>query len=1389
MQNTRTQYRLVSICGRNCMCRLGVVIEFAKDTEYKDPIQTSVDLRQKLHVSTQGCHRICKRCKIHAPNTDQCRFAAETACVDLGLSQNLQKIRNTRTQYRLVSICGRNCMCRLRVVIEFAKDVKYTHPIQTSVDLRQKLHVSTQGCHRICKRYGIQGPNTDQCRFAAETACVDLGLSQNLQKMQNTRTQYRLVSICGRNCMCRLRVVIEFAKDAEYKAPNTDQCRFAAETACVDFCAPNTDQCDLRQKLSQNLQKMQNTSSQYRLVSICGRNCMCRLGVVIEFAKDAEYKDPIQTSVDLRQKLHVSTQGCHRICKRYGIQAPNTDQCRFAAETACVDLGLSQNLQKMQNTRTQYRLVSICGRNCMCRLRVVIEFAKDAEYKLPIQTSVDLRQKLHVSTWGCHRICKRYGIQGPNTDQCRFAAETACVDLGLSQNLQKMQNTSSQYRLVSICGRNCMCRLRVVIEFAKDAEYKLPIQTSVDLRQKLHVSIEFARNTRTQYRLVSICGRNCMCRLRVVIEFAKDAEYTHPIQTSVDLRQKLHVSTQGCHRICKRCRIQAPNTDQCRFAAETACVDLGLSQNLQKIRNTRTQYRLVSICGRNCMCRLRVVIECGMQKMRQKLHVSTQGCRRICKRCKIHAPNTDQCRFAAETACVDLGLSQNLQKMQNTSTQYRLVSICGRNCMCRLRVVIEFAKDTEYTHPIQTSVDLRQKLHVSTQGCHRICKRCRIQAPNTDQCRFAAETACVDLGLSQNLQKIRNTRTQYRLVSICGRNCMCRLRVVIEFAKDAEYTHPIQTSVDLRQKLHVSTQGCHRICKRCRIQAPNTDQCRFAAETACVDLGLSQNLQKIRNTRTQYRLVSICGRNCMCRLRVVVEFAKDVKYTHPIQTSVDLRQKLHVSTQGCHRICKRCRIHAPNTDQCRFAAETACVDLGLSQNLQKMQNTSSQYRLVSICGRNCMCRLGVVIEFAKDTEYKDPIQTSVDLRQKLHVSTQGCRRICKRCKIHAPNTDQCRFAAETACVDLGLSQNLQKMQNTSSQYRLVSICGRNCMCRLRVVIEFAKDEYKLPIQSVDLRQKLHVSTQGCHRICKRWNTRTQYRLVSICGRNCMCRLRVVIEFAKDVKYTHPIQTSVDLRQKLHVSTQGCHRICKRCRIQAPNTDQCRFAAETACVDLGLSQNLQKMQNTSSQYRLVSICGRNCMCRLGVVIEFAKDTEYKDPIQTSVDLRQKLHVSTQGCRRICKRCKIHAPNTDQCRFAAETACVDLGLSQNLQKMQNTRTQYRLVSICGRNCMCRLRVVIEFAKDAEYKLPIQTKCRFAAETACVDLGLSQNLQKIRNTRTQYRLVSICGRNCMCRLRVVIEFAKDAEYKLPIQTKCRFAQGWQNTNPIQTVSCGRN
>ena len=405
--------------------------------------------------------------------------------------------------------------------------------------------------------------------------------------------------------------------------------------------------------------------------------------------------------------------------------------------------------------------------------------------------------------------------------------------------------------------------------------------------------------------------------------------------------------------------------------------------------------------------------------------------------------------------------------------------------MCRLGVVIEFAKDTEYKDPIQTSVDLRQKLHVSTQGCRRICKRCKIHAPNTDQCRFAAETACVDLGLSQNLQKMQKIqRTQYRLVSICGRNCMCRLRVVIEFAKDVKYTHPIQTSVDLRQKLHVSTQGCHRICKRCRIQLP-------------------------------------------------------------IQTSVDLRQKLHVSTQGCHRICKRCKIHAPNTDQCRFAAETACVDLGLSQNLQKMQNTSSQYRLVSICGRNCMCRLGVVIEFAKDTEYKDPIQTSVDLRQKLHVSTQGCHRICKRCKIHVrPNTDQCRFAAETACVDF-CGRNCidfcgRKMQNTC---RLVSICGRNCMCRL-----------------------LHRKDAEIHA--------TQYRLVSICGRNCMCRL--VIEFAKDAKYKLPIQTSVDLRQKLHVSTQGCHRICKRCKIQAPNTDQCRFAAETACVDLGLSQNLQKM---------------------------------------------------------------------------------------------------------------------------------------------------------------------------------------------------------------------
>ena len=669
-----------------------------------------------------------------------------------------------------------------------------------------------------------------------------------------------------------------------------------------------------------------------------------------------------------------------------------------------------------------------------------------------------------------------------------------------------------------------------------------------------------------------------MCRLRVVIEFAKDAEYKLPIQTSVDLRQKLHVSTQGCHRICKRCRIQAPNTDQCRFAAETACVDLGLSQNLQK--------------------------------------------------------------------------------MQNTSTQYRLVSICGRNCMCRLRVVIEFAKDVKYTHPIQTSVDLRQKLHVSTWGCHRICKRYGIQGPNTDQCRFAAETACVDLGLSQNLQKMQNTRTQYRLVSICGRNCMCRLRVVIEFAKDVKYTHPIQTSVDLRQKLHVSTQGCHRICKRCRIQAPNTDQCRFAAETACVD-------------------------------GVVIEFATE--YKDPIQTSVDLRQKLHVSTQGCHRICKRCKIQAPNTDQCRFAAETACVDLGLSQNLQKIRNTRTQYRLVSICGRNCMSTQGCH-RICKRCRIQHPIQTSVDLRQKLHVSSQnlGCHRICKRCKrckiqpntickrCKIPNTDQCRFAAETACVDLGLSQNLQKM------------CGRNCNTR---------------------------------------NTRTQYRLVSICGRNCMCRLRVVVEFAKDVKYTHPIQTSVDLRQKLHVSTQGCHRICKRCRIQAPNTDQCRFAAETACVDLGLSQNLQKMQNTSSQYRLVSICGRNCMCRLGVVIEFAKDTEYKDPIQTSVDLRQKLHVSTQGCRRICKRCKIHAPNTDQCRFAAETACVDLGLSQNLQKMQNTRTQYRLVSICGRNCMCRLRVVIEFAKDAEYKLPIQTSVDLRQKLHVSTWGCHR-MQKIRN-----------------------------------------------------------
>ena len=488
----------------------------------------------------------------------------------------------------------------------------------------------------------------------------------------------------------------------------------------------------------------------------------------------------------------------------------------------------------------------------MCRLRVVIEFAKDVKYTHPIQTSVDLRQKLHVSTLGCRRICKRCKIHAPNTDQCRFAAETACVDLGLSQNLQKMQNTSSQYRLVSICGRNCMCRLGVVIEFAKDTEYK------------------------------------------------------DPIQTSVDLRQKLHVSTQGCRRICKRCKIHAPNTDQCRFAAETACVDLGLSQNLQKIRNTRTAIQTsvdlrqklhVSEFAAETAC-VDLGLSQNMQKMSEyKLPIQTK-CRfaaetacvdlglsqNLQKMQNIHAPNTDQCRFAAETACVDLGLSQNLQKMRNTRTQYRLVSICGRNCMCRLRVVVEFAKDVKYTHPIQTSVDLRQKLHVSTQGCHRICKRCRIHAPNTEQCRFAAETACVDLGLSQNLQKMQNTSSQYRL------------------------------SVDLRQKLHVSTQGCHRICKRCKIHAPNTDQCRFAAETACVDLGLSQNLQKIRNTRTQYRLVSICGRNCMCRLRVVVEFVKDAEYTHPIQTSVDLRQKLHVSTQDCHRICKRCRIQAPNTD-------------------------------------------------------------------------------------------------------------------------------------------------------------------------------------------------------------------------------------------------------------------------------------------------------------------------------------------------------------------------------------------------------------------------------------------------------------------------------------------
>ena len=386
--------------------------------EYKLPIQTSVDLRQKLHVSTQGCHRICKRCKIHAPNTDQCRFAAETACVDLGLSQNLQKIRNTRTQYRLVSICGRNCMCRLRVVVEFAKDVKYTHPIQTSVDLRQKLHVSTWGCHRICKRYGIQGPNTDQCRFAAETACVDLGLSLLRQKLtcrfaaETARVDFcgrnARVDFYGRNCTCRLlRQKLHVSTFAAETA--RVEC-FAAETACVDLRVVDRI---CRKDAAENTLHVSTFAAQYRLVSICGRNCMCRLRVVDRICKR-------------------STQGCHR------IHAPNTDQCRFAAETACVDLGLSQNLQKMQNTSSQYRLVSICGRNCMCRLRVVIEFAKDAEYKLPIQTSVDLRQKLHVSTQGCHRICKRCRIQAPNTDQCRFAAETACVDLGLSQNLQKM---------------------------------------------------------------------------------------------------------------------------------------------------------------------------------------------------------------------------------------------------------------------------------------------------------------------------------------------------------------------------------------------------------------------------------------------------------------------------------------------------------------------------------------------------------------------------------------------------------------------------------------------------------------------------------------------------------------------------------------------------------------------------------------------------------------------------------------------------------------------------------------------------------------------------------------------------------------------------------------
>ena len=363
-------------------------------------------------------------------------------------------------------------------------------------------------------------------------------------------------------------------------------------------------------------------------------------------------------------------------------------------------------------------------------------------------------------------------------------------------------------------------------------------------------------------RLVSNCRRNCMCRLGVVVKFAKDVKYTHPIQTSVDLRQKLHVSTQGCHRICKRCRIHAPNTNQCRFEAETACVDLGLSQNLQKMYGIHAPNTDQCRSAAETAC-----VDLGLSSNLQKMY-------------GIHAPNTDQCRFAAETACVDLGLSQNLQKMQNTSSQYRLVSICGRNCMCRLRNcrhrILQKMQNTSSQDRLSRQ-KLPQKLHVSTQGCRKICKRCQ------------------------------NTRTQYRLVSICGRNCMCRLGVVIEFAKDVKYTHPIQTSVDLRQKLHVSTQGCRQnLQKMCRIHAPNTDQCRFAAETACVDLGLSQNLQKMQNTRTQYRVVSICGRNCMCRLRIVVEFAKDVKYTHPIQT------------------------------KCRFAAETACVDLGLSQNLQKM---------------------------------------------------------------------------------------------------------------------------------------------------------------------------------------------------------------------------------------------------------------------------------------------------------------------------------------------------------------------------------------------------------------------------------------------------------------------